>query len=104
MDIIVRSNDNSLTSLISEPAQLARVTMGFHDSIVMSLALDNATVTDAEVKRRFDLCVKIFKLLRGDVKWGVARILDYLPEYLRAEIDGDSWEPDKRNCWIPSDG
>lgn len=104
MDIIVRSNDNALTGLVNDLDQLGRVTSCFHNSIAMSLALDGATVTTREVKRRFDICVKIFKELRGDVKWGVSRIIDYLPEYLRAELDGEPWEPDTRRCWVPSDG
>lgn len=100
---IIDTSDRSFTSLISEE-QLGTVTAGFHDTIAMSLALDGASPTQSEVKRRFNLCVEIFKQLRGDMKWGVTRILDHLPEYLRAELAGETWEPDERQCWISSDG
>ncbi len=55
-------------------------------------------VTAAEVKRRSEKCVAIFKVLRGDLKWSLDKIIDHLPRYLRAELDGTSWEPEARQA------
>lgn len=60
--------------------------------------------TQAEVKRRFDICCSIFEKLRGDLKWGVDRIEHHLPTYFRAELDGSTWTPDARKFWLPEDG
>jgi len=73
-------------------------------AIEKSFAQDGARVTQSEVKRRFELCARIFKTLRGDLHWGIERIEGHLSEYLRAELDGRTWEPDKREVWIPGDG
>ncbi len=53
-------------------------------------------VTPAEQKRRVHLCIGIIKVLRGDLKWSLTRIVDHLPKYLRAELDGTPWEPAAR--------
>ncbi|TMQ08612.1 MAG: hypothetical protein E6J90_39830 [Deltaproteobacteria bacterium] len=42
--------------------------------------------------------------LRGDLGWGLQRVLDHLPHYFRCELDGQPWEPDRRTCWMPEDG
>ena len=61
-------------------------------------------ITHAEVARRNDITLRIFKSLRGDLSWGLTRIYDHLPRYLRAEIDGVPWKPETRSVWIPQDG
>ena len=61
-------------------------------------------VTNDEVKRRTNICLKIFAILRGDLDWGLQRAIDHFSRYLRLELDGDSWEPDERQLWVPSDG
>jgi hypothetical protein len=94
--------------LISED-QVGRVTLAFEQAIADSIGTDRGrtsailvvspTITDREVKRRFAICAKIFEALRGDLKWSIARVLDHLPRYLRAELDGVSWMPDTRGAW-----
>lgn len=61
-------------------------------------------MTHSAVRERFDRCLKIIKLLRGDAKWGVDRIVHHLPRYLRCELDGAQWAPDTRTVWMPGDG
>ena len=85
--------------------QIGRVADGFYRAIALSFgAGDWKRATRSEVKRRFDICDRIFSQLRGDLGWGIERILDNLPEYLRCELDGISWTPDRRTVWLPSDG
>ncbi len=61
-------------------------------------------ITRAEVKRRGQICLKIFRSLRGDLNWGLQRAIDHLPRYLRNELDGVCWQPDERRMWAPGDG
>ncbi len=61
-------------------------------------------VTQSEVKRRTQICQKIFAVLRGDMNWGLQRAIDHISRYLRLELDGVSWEPDQRKMWTPGDG
>ena len=54
----------------------------------------------AEVKRRTEMCIHIFKVLRGDMKWSIGRIVDHMPLYLRKELDGESWQPSAHTHWL----
>jgi len=83
---------------------LARLTLGIEHAVSHSFATDHARMTGAEVRRRFGICERLFRELRGDLGWGLVRVLDHLPEYLRCELDGMPWEPDRRTCWMPGDG
>ena len=86
--------------LVNEGA-VGRVVRGFERVIARSFQQDKGTRTQAEVRRRFDICARIFRMLRGDLKWTVPRILDHLGEYLRAELDGLPWTPNERSLWTP---
>lgn len=105
---LVPSGSGVFRGLIADDL-VGRVTNDFIEVIGKSFAEDQKRsgkpirMTQAEVKRRFDMCAKIFALLRGDLHWGIQRITDHLPIYLRAELDGKPWEPDQRQCWMPGD-
>jgi hypothetical protein len=58
-------------------------------------------ITQAEVKRRFEICERIWKVLRIEHKWSVQRVCDHLYRFLLQEIDGISWEPNRRVLWVP---
>lgn len=93
-----------------EPDEIGRVTLDVMKAIEESFFEDARRnkrapcLTGSEVRRRFDICEKIFKVLRGDLKWGLARIGDHLTQYLRAELDGTEWTPGTRTFWLPKDG
>lgn len=80
-----------------------RIATAVRHAITLSFEQDNARKTRAEIRRRVEICWKIVKMLRYDLMWGITRISDHLAQYLRAELDGDTWEPSDRRCWIPSD-
>lgn len=84
--------------------ELARATAGLERVVARSFEADGARMTGAEIRRRFGICERLFRQLRGDLRWGLARVLDHLPHYLRCELDGLPWEPDRRTCWMPGDG
>jgi hypothetical protein len=57
--------------------------------------------TRAEVKRRFEMCERIWKVLRFEHHWSVQRVCDHLYRFLLNELDGLTWEPDRRALWVP---
>jgi hypothetical protein len=84
--------------------QFAIATIGIERAIARSFEVDGGRMTDSEVRRRFLICQRLFQQLRGDLGWGLHRVIDHLPTYLRCELDGLPWEPDRRACWMPEDG
>ena len=87
-----------------EHGQVERVVLSLERAVRRSFETDGARVTDADVRRRFAICERLFRQLRGDLGWGLQRVLDHLPHYLRCELDGQAWEPDRRTFWMPGDG
>ena len=104
MAAILTSAAGVFAKLVEE-GQVAKVTLGFEEAITLSFVKHPMRhMTKAEVDRRFDIAAKIFTKLRGDLKWGIDRVLGHLPEYLNAELAGSDWTPDARSCWMPTDG
>ena len=58
-------------------------------------------ITSNECRRRVKICERIWTVLRIDHKWSVQRACDHLYRFLLAELDGLSWEQDKRSIWVP---
>ncbi len=87
-----------------EGEQVGAVTVAIERAIAKSLAEDGGRPTGDEVRRRFAICERLFRQLRGDLGWGLRRTLDHLPRYLRCVLDGVPWEPDARTLWTPEDG
>jgi hypothetical protein len=84
--------------------RVAHVTLAIERVIADSFRVDGARPTGDEVRRRFAICERLLRRLRGDLGWGLQRVLDHLPAYLRCELDGVPWEPDARAVWVPEDG
>jgi hypothetical protein len=89
---------------IVERSQVAAVSAAIEAAVGKSFRDDSARMTRDEVRRRFEICERIFRTLRGELAWGLQRVLDRLPYYLRCELDGKRWEPDRRTIWMPGDG
>ena len=89
---------------IAQSDQLGQAVLGIERAVAKSFEVDGARMTGAEVRRRFGICEHLVRQLRGDLGWGLQRVLDHLPQYLRCELDGVPWEPDCRTCWMPGDG
>lgn len=51
-----------------------------------------------EGRRRAALCIKVIDRLVNE-RWGLKRIVDHLPKYLRCELDRVDWKPDTRVLW-----
>lgn len=79
------------------------------DGIVLAIHISHKehpmrSDTDADKRQRFKTCMDWAVALRGDLKWGVQRIVGAMPEILRTTLSGGIWEPSQRQCWIPEDG
>ena len=77
------------------------ITKAVHESFIESNLRDP---TQGEIRRRFEICVKWAKVFRGDLKFGIQRIVDELANPLRAELLGVAYEPPARTSWIMGDG
>ena len=87
-----------------EKDEIARVMLAIERAVSKSFADDGARMTGDEIRRRFAICERLIRRLRGDLGWGLHRVLDHLRHYLRCELDGQAWEPDARTIWMPEDG
>jgi hypothetical protein len=89
-----------------EPAALQRLVLGCERALRHSFQHRpmNGPITEAEKKRRANMAIEIARVLRGDFRWGVERIVDSLPKYLLDQLDGIDWKPDGRRIWAPRDG
>lgn len=81
--------------------QVGRVALAIERAVASSFAADGARPTSDEVRRRFRICEALLRQLRGDLGWGLQRVIDHLPHYLRCELDGAPWRPDARVVWAP---
>jgi hypothetical protein len=61
-------------------------------------------ITRTEIKDRFSTCIKWARVLRGDLQWGVERIVGQFDEILRCYLAKAEYIPPQRKCWVPSDG
>lgn len=60
--------------------------------------------TQEAIRERVTFCVRLAGELRRDLLWTTERIIDTLPDALKAHLDGEEWSPSQRQVWIPSDG
>jgi|WetSurMetagenome_2_1015567.scaffolds.fasta_scaffold67518_3 hypothetical protein len=58
----------------------------------------------AEIRSRFSACVHWAKILRGDQKWGLERIIGQFDEILRCHLTKTDYKIPTRQCWVPEDG
>jgi hypothetical protein len=91
-----------LRSLVEDKAHI-RVLNMITTSVETSFILCPCRMTHREIKRRFELAWDIFKSLRAECRFPLARIEDALPHYLRMAIEGVEWHPLKRRTWVPGD-
>lgn len=65
---------------------------------------DKPVVSHISMKNRSDICLKWFRIMRGDMGYSVERTLDFIGLALRTELDGGQFEPVSaklRSAWAP---
>lgn len=94
-----------LTDLLKDPATLGRVTASIETTIAKSFETHAMRhMTQAEVKRRFDICLKWFRSMRVESFFSNERACSELPAALAAELNGGTFTPSTRAVWMPEDG
>jgi hypothetical protein len=87
---------------------MGRLTNAISESVFKSLCdaqgKMSGDVPRAEVKDRFKACVMAARMLRGDLKWGLERIVGVLDEVLICHLSKTEFKPSDRRCWVPADG
>jgi hypothetical protein len=96
------ATNGAILALAGDKQNLGRAVKAIEDMVAASFETHKMrAMTYAEVKRRFDMCVKIFAILRGDLKWSLEKAFDMMPNYLGCELDGAEWLPSARTMWRP---
>jgi hypothetical protein len=95
-----------LASLVSNPFSLATLNDGITRAVAQSFREDKFRPTMSEIRRRFNMCVDIFKMLHAKpFEWSVIRIVDEMGHGLRHKLDGIPWDPTKaRSLYVPGPG
>lgn len=87
-----------LKELVAEE-QIADVVQGIVSAVDASFREDGSRATGDEIRRRFNISIRILEELRGDLGWAMPRVLDHLARCLRCKLDGIPWTPDARALW-----
>lgn len=93
-----------LASLVSNPDALATLNDGITRVIAQSFREDKFNPTMSEIRRRFNMCVDIFKMLHSKpFEWSIIRIVDEMSHGLRHKLDGIPWNPtNARVIYVPN--
>lgn len=88
--------------LITDQPAIRLVVNGITDAVAMSYVSHpmRQGATGKENKRRTQICVKLVRLMKGDLKWSVQRCVDELPAALQIELSGQRWQPPARDSWF----
>ena len=96
--------DYPFASMVKDPSTAVRVMKAICKAIGDSFAEDQRRLgksfrekiqTEAEVKRRADICGKWFRILRAECGYSTSRAISTFDEALRTELDGGVFEPPK---------
>ena len=98
------------SGLLDDHSVAAKVMLSIEAAVAGSFEADEqrilvpraVRVTQSEMKRRSEICIGIFRVLRGDLKWSWQRSCDHIRPYLRKALDGESWEPTAKTMWTPN--
>lgn len=106
MASIINPNRMGLMLGMFEDGKIPSLLYGIEHAVSLSFNEDKMKhPTEHEMKRRVDMCGEIVMELRGDCGWGLQRIVDALPRYLRARLNGSPLDPkQERTNWIITDG
>lgn len=90
---------NGLADLITDPGGIRTAVNGITDSVALSYLshpMKNGA-TKAENARRAQICIRLLRVMRGDLGWSVQRCVDTLGTALTSELDDVRWTPPKNN-------
>jgi hypothetical protein len=86
-------------SLFNNPDDFEHVFSSLEHTILSSFALDAQLtgsapkITTEEIRRRFSICEHWFRVMRGELGWGLRRTLDAIPKALANTLLGFEYDP-----------
>lgn len=99
-----RPNPRPFAELFNEPKDFNRVFERLEHTIYWSFAYIDANltgrapvITKSETARRFKICEKWFRILRGEMGFGLIRTLDTIPRALACELLEIEFDPHGEN-------
>jgi hypothetical protein len=99
-----RPDPKPFAELFNSPADFERVFDRLEHTIYWSFAFIDTKllgrspeITEPEVKRRFAICEKWFRIFRGEMGFGLVRTLDTIPRALAHELLSMPYDPHKEN-------
>lgn len=87
--------------LFNNPTDFNVVLSSLEHTIMASFAIDAAMqgrtpqITNEKIRTRFKVCEKWFRVMRGDLGYGLKRTLDSIPKALACELIGQPFVPDE---------
>lgn len=102
---------SAMGELRHHPELRAKIERGFNDILLASYEQDAQragqsaaefarSLPKQQVRERFDILLRWWEILRGDLHWSAERILDHLPAALATELRGERWTPpEATSCW-----
>lgn len=102
----VVDKSSTILSLFPPGEMLGKLTEGVLVAVHKSFQGEHKMneITQQEIRRRSAICMDWAKTFRGDLKWGIQRVVDTLPDALNSELSGKKYVPSNRQCWITADG
>jgi hypothetical protein len=107
----IKDRPTPFSDLLNTPQQFQRVEAAFCRILSASFLEDERRSgkefvarirTQLEERRRADILGKWFRILRGELGFGMIRTMDELPKALRKELDGETYTPPEKNrLWAP---
>lgn len=88
--------------LFNSPEDFQRVFERLEHTILMSFAIidkklyGKVEITQEAIKQRFSICEKWFRIMRGEIGYGLTETLDMLPKALACDLLGIPYDPKKR--------
>lgn len=88
--------------LFNKPEDFELVFQSLEHTILASFAIDaqmlkrTPKITQEKVRARFKVCEKWFRIMRGDLGYGLKRTLDSIPKALACELIGVPYEPEHK--------
>ena len=86
---------------------LGKLTSGITDAVDRSFQDDKGKlrgdITHWEIRDRFRACMSKAKMMRGDLKWGLDRIVGQMDEVLRCHLAKTDYTVPSRALWMPDD-
>lgn len=105
MGAIIVGSEKKILSLFGQGSDLGKITNGIFSAVAKSFTRQKIEApARTEIKRRFELIMNHALMCRGDLKWGLERIVGAMDAMLEADANGSRWEPSERSVWVQQDG